>query len=117
MHFLGVELIAALPTGWSKPGLVTLPTPSPPSIKINFVSGFISTLAYIISLWVASISSPPSLRIPQVTTPFPSLHTSSTCNIILSPLGTKTSTVLIVLLPNNIIAPALAAPCAQTPVV
>jgi len=30
----GVLLMAAAPTGWSSPGLVTRPTPSPPSIEI-----------------------------------------------------------------------------------
>ena len=29
---LGTELMAAFPTGWSSPGRVTLPTPSPPSM-------------------------------------------------------------------------------------
>ena len=31
---LGTRLIAAFPTGWSSPFLVTLPTPFPPSIPI-----------------------------------------------------------------------------------
>ena len=32
--FLGTELIAAAPTGWSSPGFVTRPIPMPPSITI-----------------------------------------------------------------------------------
>ena len=36
----GTELMAAAPTGWSRPGLVTRPTPCPPSMTMPTVSVF-----------------------------------------------------------------------------
>ena len=36
----GTWLMAASPTGWSRPGLVTRPTPSPPSMRTPEASVF-----------------------------------------------------------------------------
>ena len=58
--------MAAFPTGWFSPGLVTRPTPSPPSIRIPG-SSLRLTSAKTRRPWVASGSSPPSLRTAQRT--------------------------------------------------
>ena len=42
---LGTWLMAASPTGWSSPALVTRPTPLPPEIRLSVVLGSNSTAA------------------------------------------------------------------------
>ena len=64
--FLGTEFIAASPIALSSPGLVTRPTPFPPSITIPG-SSLILTLTSIYAPVVTSGSSPPSFMTEQVT--------------------------------------------------
>ena len=59
----GTELMAAAPTGWSSPGLVTRPTPSPPSIKMP--SSIFRAVAQISMPLVMSGSSPLSFCTAQ----------------------------------------------------
>ena len=71
---LGTELMAAAPTGWSKPGFVTRPTPSPPSITIlspppspTLPPPCLLTRAKTFIPFVTSGSSPASLTTAQLT--------------------------------------------------
>ena len=59
--FFGVGLIAASPISKPKPGLVTRPTPFPPSISIVFILVVSSKSTMISAPCVTSGSSPPSL--------------------------------------------------------
>ena len=56
--------MAASPTGWSSPGRVTRPTPSPPRMAVP-PSALRRTVARMGSPWVASTSSPPSFSTEQ----------------------------------------------------
>ena len=53
--------MAALLISKPKPGLVTIPTPLPPSISILFNSEVSDSSTKISAPWVTSGSSPPSL--------------------------------------------------------
>ena len=64
--FRGTELIAAAPTGWSSPGFITRPTPSPPSMVTPGVADFL-TAAKMSVPRVTSGSSPLSFRMAQRT--------------------------------------------------
>ena len=78
-------MIAHSPTGWSKPGFVTRPTPSPPRRVISS-PGWRVTAAVIKRPWVASMSSPPSLVTEQNAVP-PARRGSSTGTSTTHPLG------------------------------
>ena len=60
---IGPRVMAACPGGVSRPGLVTVPTPCPPVMRIGFPAGPFSrvTTAPISAPWVMSGSSPASL--------------------------------------------------------
>jgi hypothetical protein len=60
----GTELMAAAPTGWSRPGFVTRPTPSPPSIVTPGPS-LRATVANTCAPRVTSGSSPGSFSTAQ----------------------------------------------------
>ena len=79
--------MAAAPTGWSRPGFVTLPTPSPPSMTRP--SGIFSARAQISAPSVASQSSPPSFRTPQKAAP-PSRDSFSGSAVTAVPSGAVT---------------------------
>ena len=112
---LGVELMAAAPTGWSNPGLVTRPTPSPPSISTPGVS-VRSTLAKIRVPSVMSGSSPPSLRTAQHAQPGPAESSSSSASTWM-PAGVSTRTALSRRPRSSSSAAPRTAAAAQVPVV
>ena len=62
----GTLLMAAAPTGWSRPGFVTRPTPGPPSMTIPGSSRR-DTRAKMRAPSVTSGSSPASLAMAQET--------------------------------------------------
>ena len=64
----GTRLMAAAPTGWSRPGLVTRPTPSPPSMHTPGAP-VRRTDAHTSIPSVTSASSPASLRTAQRAVP------------------------------------------------
>ena len=82
--------MAHWPTGWSRPGFVTRPTPSPPRRVISS-PGWRVTAAVIKRPWVASMSSPPSLVTEQSAVP-PSRRGSSTGTSTTQPLGVRRET-------------------------
>ena len=63
----GTGLIAASPTFCESPGLVTLPTPIPPSTIQSLFPEILSTFAYTSTPSVVSGSSPACLRTAHVT--------------------------------------------------
>ena len=111
----GTRLMAGAPTGHSRPGLVTRPTPKPPS---RVMPGVLenSTLEKIRMPFVMSGSSPLSLRIAQLTKPSPAVI-SSTGRFRRIPLGVISSTDSSRLPSKSIRAAALEAAAAQEPVV
>ena len=86
----GTRLMAASPTGWSRPGLVTRPTPWPPSMETPGRSCR-SAWAKTSSPVVASMSSPPSLRTAQEARP-PERTQDSRGASTVSPLGVSRET-------------------------
>ena len=85
----GVSLMAGPPIGNPNPGSVTLPTPSPPRIRISWCGSSVSTTSACISKpSVISGSSPACLMTVAV---FPS--TRSTATSISSPSGILTITL------------------------
>ena len=112
---LGTELMAALPTLWSKPGLVTRPTPKPPSMSTPG-DAFKATLAKISAPAVTSGSSPASLAMAQDTKSAPRVI-SSTCSVRSIPLGVCSPMDFFSRPVSSIQPAALAAAAAQEPVV
>ena len=106
--------MAAFPGGWSSPFLVTLPTPTPPSMDVPH-SVFV-TSAYTRTPWVASMSSPPSLRTAHLAWS-PSNVRSSTGRSRTIPLGVLISTESTGLWVRSARAAAFEAAAAQVPVV
>ena len=111
----GTELMAAAPTGWSRPGRVTRPTPSPPSMEIPGASVF-STRAKIRAPWVTSGSSPPSLRTAQAAQPGPAAFSSSSASTR-TPAGVSTAAAGRRSPVSSSAAAPAAAAAAQVPVV
>ena len=111
----GVELMAAAPTGWSRPGLVTRPTPSPPSISTPGMP-VRSTRAKIRAPSVMSGSSPPSLRTAQAAQPGPAEISSSSASTGM-PAGVSTRTALSRRPVSSSSAAPRTAAAAQVPVV
>ena len=108
--------MAYSPTFWSRPGLVTLPTPFPPSIWTSSLSGIKVTSADTIVPLVMSGSSPLSFSIEQLAV-FSlkwGFRTSMTRSV---PLGVVIETEVINSFSNNIVAAAFDAAAAQVPVV
>ena len=111
----GVLLMAAFPTGWSRPGLVTRPTPSPPSILIPGIPEW-ATSARTRMPSVTSGSSPLSFRTAQATA-FSEMQISSTSRYSSVPRGVLSRTWGTVSPVSSIRDAALAAAAAQLPVV
>ena len=111
----GTELMAAAPTGWSSPGFVTRPMPSPPSIVTPGVSDFL-TAAKMSVPRVTSGSSPLSFWIAQRTSSG-DRSVSSTSKLSSMPLGVCSRIVSFFLPVSSIHAAALAAAAAHEPVV
>ena len=72
--FFGTGLIAGLLISNPRPGLVTIPTPWPPSISISSVFSVIDNLTQISAPWVTSGSSPPSFITILSASSDPNLH-------------------------------------------
>ena len=111
----GVELMAASPTGWSRPGRVTRPTPWPPSMAIP---GPVlrSTRAQMSAPSVTSGSSPPSLRTAQAAQPSPAACSSSSASTR-TPAGVSMCTAGSAAPSSSRAAAPAAAAAAQVPVV
>jgi len=109
---LGTGLMAGSPTGTPRPGLVTTPTPSPPSRRSSLAK---RTKAWISAPWVTSGSSPASLIIPT-RTPSPFLSRRKTRKGCRHPAGSQMSTTSGAS-PRRARAAALAAAAAFAPVV
>ena len=77
-----------------RPGFVTIPTPSPPSISIWLIESVNDKFTIISAPWVTSGSSPPSLITEHFALVVSNSHVSS---LILSefPLGRTTGTLSI----------------------
>ena len=111
----GTELIAAAPTGWSRPGFVTRPTPAPPSMATPG-SGLRETRATMNIPPVTSASSPESLTTAH-SAASPSLRQKSGSTSTVRPFGvSRARTAGAVPLRSSRAAPA-AARAAQVPVV
>ena len=111
----GTLLIAAAPTGWSRPGFVTRPTPGPPSMEMPG-RACRSTVAKINAPVVASGSSPPSFSMAQVTA-LPQASISRTGKTKRTPFGVDSSTRSRWRPVRSMYAAAFAAAAAQEPVV
>ena len=111
----GTELMAAAPTGWSRPRFVTRPTPCPPSI-VTPGCALRRTEAKTSAPAVTSGSSPLSLRMAHRTSSGV-IRISSTGSVSGRPFGVKRSMVSFFLPVSSIHAAALAAAAAQLPVV
>ena len=111
----GVELLAAAPTGWFSPGLVTRPTPSPPSISTPGVSRR-DTRAKTRAPSVMSGSSPPSFSTAQEAQPVPARCSSSSASTAI-PAGVMTRTTASHRPDRRNSAAPRAAAAAQVPVV
>ena len=111
----GIELMAAAPTGWSSPALVTRPTPTPPSITTSEPS-LSATRAMTRTPSVMSGSSPASFCTEQTAHVSPR-SASSTSTTTSMPAGVDTVTEDTVTSPRRSSAAALVAAAAQVPVV
>src|SRR5262249_44126403 len=112
----GTGLIAGAPTGSPRPGLVTVPTPSPPRNSVRRVlAGAQSTAAVTWAPWVQSGSSPASFTTAQRCGTAGS--TSSTGNVTRRPPGSPTSTTRGGAPSTSHETAALAAALAHVPVV
>src|SRR5689334_5173466 len=111
----GVAVMAGSPTSMPRPGLVTMPTPSPPSRRMPG-SARQRTVAVRCAPWVTSGSSPASLTTTAVAF-VASCTQDSTSKLTRLPLGRATSTVRWVAWSRSAVAAALAAADAQVPVV
>ena len=111
----GVLLMAAFPTGWSRPGLVTRPTPSPPSILIPGIPEQATSARTRIPS-VTSGSSPLSFRTAQETAPSEK-QISSISRYSSVPRGVLRRTCGTFSPVRSIRAAAFAAAAAQLPVV
>src|SRR4026209_1528922 len=115
--FSGVGLMAGLPISSPNPGLVTLPTPLPPSIMILSGVSNNDTLAQISAPLVTSGSSPPSLIAAAVTDLSLSYLLQDIFTVICFPLGSETLTFDSLFPFINIESAALVVAAAQVPVV
>src|SRR3990167_3811058 len=87
----GTGLMAGAPTSRPSPGLVTRPTPAPPSIKIPAHS-FRFTVEMMCARWVQSGSSPASFTTSASADPPRTSH-RTTANVTFFPMGSVISTL------------------------
>ena len=111
----GAGLIAGSPGASARPGLVTVPTPSPAANRTSPPSAK-ATSATMVAWWVMSGSSPASLRIVACAIS-PSLRHCKTGKRTRGPSGNSISTLSGATPSQSNVAAALAAAAAQAPVV
>ena len=114
----GTRLMAAFPTGWSRPGRVTRPTPSPPSMRTASGEGSPrETVATTGMPSVTSGSSPASFRTVQRADPSARRSQVSGTTSTVQPFGVRRDRPAgAVPLRRRVTAPS-AASAAQVPVV
>ena len=112
----GTGFIAAEPTSRPRPGLVTLPTPTPPS---SFIPGVASqqTVEQSSAPWVTSGSSPASLMTLAVTLPSLACSQEWTAKVACTPIGSVIMTVAGACPLHKASSAARVAAVAQAPVV
>ena len=109
--------MAALPISSPNPGLVTLPTPIPPSITILFTGSKIDTVEQTSAPLVTSGSSPPSLMTAAVTDLSFSCFIQAISIVICLSFGRETFTFNSLSLFTRAESAALVAAAAHVPVV
>ena len=113
----GTWLMATSPTGWSRPGFVTRPTPSPPWMRTSpDSSGRRATLAMTGRPVVTSTSSPPSFRMAH-SAPSPDRRQKMGSTSTTMPFGVRRATVSGVRPVSSSRAAPAAPSAAQVPVV